>query len=70
MSKEDTPTCPRCGSTDVASILWGYPAFGEQLERDLDEDRVVLGGCILEDDSPKWHCNNCKKEFGHYNDEG
>lgn len=59
------PACPECGSGSVAAILWGMPAYSEQLERDLDEGLVVLGGCCITCDDPEWHCNDCGHEWGH-----
>lgn len=58
------PACPECGSYGVAAILWGMPAFSEQLERDLDEGRVVIGGCCVTGVDPEWHCNDCGHEWG------
>ena len=40
--------CPRCGSRHVAQILHGMPAFTEELQRELAEGKVVLGGCDID----------------------
>ena len=56
--------CPECGSDSIAEILYGLPAYDEQMERDLDAGKIVLGGCCVSDDSPEWHCNKCKHEWG------
>ena len=24
---------------------------------------VFLGGCIIEDDQPEYHCNNCRRSY-------
>ena len=65
--------CPRCGSKDTARILYGMPAFSEELQEKLDTGKVALGGCcITEIDvngrrvqwQPSRHCNHCKKDFG------
>ena len=40
------------------------PAYDEKLERDLEEGRVVLGGCCVTGSDPEWHCNECGCEFG------
>ena len=39
--------CPECGSTKVASILYGLPSFDEELEQQLNAEEVVLGGCTI-----------------------
>jgi len=58
--------CPWCGSNNVAEILYGLPAMDENLRKDIDEGRIYIGGCVVSDYSPQYHCNNCKKEFYHY----
>lgn len=56
--------CPECGSKNIAEILWGMPALDEELERNLDEGRIVLGGCCITDENTDWRCNDCGCEFG------
>lgn len=56
--------CPRCGSSDVAEYLWGLPAFSEQLEKDMADHKVILGGCCITGNDPSAHCNACGKDFG------
>lgn len=50
--------CPVCGA-GVARILWGMPDFNERLRRELEEGKVVLGGCVLSGDDPQWECRSC-----------
>ncbi|WP_251197450.1 ADP-ribosylglycohydrolase family protein [Anaerotardibacter muris] len=40
------------------------PAFSDGLQKDLDDGRVVLGGCCVSEFDPDWHCNDCGHEFG------
>jgi primosomal protein N' len=56
--------CPECGSEKVASILYGLPMFDEELERQLNAEEVVLGGCTITDDDPLWHCVECQHRWG------
>ena len=58
------PRCPECGGRDVAEILYGMPAFDEQLNRNLRAGRVVLGGCCVSDGMPQWRCGKCAHEWG------
>ena len=37
--------CPKCGSRRVAPILYGMPAFNEEVEQKLNEEKLYLGGC-------------------------
>jgi hypothetical protein len=43
----------------VARILYGLPHFTPELDRELEEGRVVLGGCIVSEDSCQWECLGC-----------
>lgn len=65
--------CPYCGSKNTARILYGMPAFSDELQEKLDAGKVVLGGCCISgirvdgkmlDLDPARHCNDCKKDFG------
>ena len=51
--------CPNCGNTKIATILYGLPAFDEQLEKGLNDGSIRLGGCCITDDDPKWECAKC-----------
>jgi hypothetical protein len=56
--------CPSCGGADVARILYGLVHSDAELNEALRRKKVVLGGCVVTDDDPKWHCNACGAEFG------
>lgn len=56
--------CPKCGSSNVAEILWGMPSFTSELQKELAEKKVVLGGCCVSPDDPKYECNDCLHRFG------
>ena len=56
--------CPKCRSKSVASILFGMPAYSEQLIKDQEEGKVVFGGCVIDEHfNPDWHCNECEYEW-------
>ena len=58
-------TCPECGSNRIADILYGLPHYGyPDLRRDLDEGRIVLGGCLVESGQPRWFCMSCRVPLG------
>jgi hypothetical protein len=46
----------------VARILWGMPAYSAEMRRDIDEGKLILGGCCVDDDDPTWQCVKCKAE--------
>ena len=51
--------CPKCGSVKVANILYGLPAWDPEMEKEIEEGRIVLGGCMVSDDDPEWQCVDC-----------
>ena len=67
--------CPYCGSRNTARILYGMPAFSDELKAKLDSGKLHLGGCCLfgvPDENggminldPGRYCNDCHKEFAH-----
>lgn len=63
IQKEKKIICPHCGSEWIADILYGEPAFDDELEELLEKGEIHLGGCCIFPDSPKYHCNDCKKDF-------
>lgn len=58
-NKRKPRECPSCGSNRVSEILHGMPAFSDELEKEMNEGRVVLGGCCVTDDDPEWECAEC-----------
>jgi hypothetical protein len=65
---DPTPTghrrgCPRCGSRSIARILYGYPAWSEELDRKLSGGELRLGGCVVHACQPALVCNRCGCEF-------
>ena len=41
----------------------GEPAWTEELESQLQEGTVILGGCCIEGDDPCWECQICGHQF-------
>ena len=41
--------------------MYGYP--GPEAVEDSHEGKVHLGGCIVDIDNPKWHCNDCERDW-------
>lgn len=68
---ENEVKCEKCGFDKITEISYGLPGWcGIDMEIDprikkmLEEKRILLGGCILTPDSPKYFCRNCKTKFG------
>jgi len=49
--------CNICNE-ECAEYLFGLPNF-EAIQDDLDNGKIVLGGCCISIPSPKWHCKSC-----------
>lgn len=45
--------CPVCKSKRIATILWGMPAFSEDLQKKMETGEITLGGCCVSMDDPK-----------------
>ncbi len=56
---EQPQSCPECGKTPVATILYGMPAYSQELKRDMKAGRITLGGCCVSGDDPEWECTHC-----------
>lgn len=52
-------TCPLCGDTGMAPIVYGYPT--PELIELARQDIVALGGCLVSPDSPTHYCYSCNE---------
>jgi primosomal protein N' len=63
-------SCPNCNSPRLAEILYGLPRFDDELDNDIKEGRIVLGGCCVTDNDPDYKCVDCNalifKDTGRY----
>ena len=48
MPRRATYKCPKCYSTDIVNIVYGYP--DPELMEDSALRKVELGGCVIEED--------------------
>lgn len=56
-AKRKPRQCPACKSKNVASIEYGYPS-SEAIEQ-VEQKKIVLGGCCISDRDPSWRCMDC-----------
>lgn len=57
--------CPNCGKSWIAEILWGLPGdYDKYLEEQIERKEIILGGCLVTDNDPKWKCNDCNHRWG------
>jgi hypothetical protein len=59
-TKRKPKKCPACSSQRIANILYGMPEYSAKLEKDLSSGRIILGGCCITNDDPKWQCADCQ----------
>lgn len=55
--------CPKCNSDNLAKFRYGLPEFTDDLKKQIDEGKIILGGCEIMLDNPLFHCNDCRHEF-------
>ncbi len=55
MKEKKIPKCPNC-EEKLIKIEYGLAGKPEN-------DEAILGGCVMFDDSPVYHCINCNKDF-------
>lgn len=52
--------CPKCGSINSANILYGFvDSNDEELAKQIELGKTVLGGSEIDEDSPQSYCNDC-----------
>jgi hypothetical protein len=66
--KSKTMSCPKCNGIDTCQISYGYPGDEEEYLKLVAEKKIYPGGCVTEDDSPLWYCNNCENKWGRHSD--
>jgi len=62
-AKRKPKKCTICNSSNIASIRYGMPAYDEKLEKDIADNKIVLGGCEIREDAAKWICTDCETEY-------
>ncbi len=57
--------CPYCGSTNISEYIYGYPAFDDEMRKQIESGKIILGGCEIDPSKamPERKCNNCGKDF-------
>ena len=63
-SKRKPEKCTVCGSAKIARIQYGLVLDDSiELNKDIDEGKVVLGGCCITLDDPSWECIYCRTKI-------
>ena len=58
------PTCPDCGSTRQARIVYGMVEFTDEVREQLENGSLFLGGCCVTGRDPEWRCLDCWCKWG------
>ena len=53
--------CNICNK-ECAKYLYGFPNYSA-IQKELDEGKIVLGGCCIYIPSPDWHCTTCSLDY-------
>jgi hypothetical protein len=59
--------CPKCGSNKVIPIVYGDIDGSPETMKQIENNEILPGGCLVEKNSPKWECRECKNQFGKVN---
>lgn len=62
----DGSQCLECGSGEVIPIEYGLP--GKEMSDRAERGEILLGGCVVSEDSPVWHCKDCGHQWGRFGD--
>ena len=54
------PKCPNCGNK-LIEIVYGMP--DSEIGEKAMKGEIFLGGCIVDDAIPKYHCNSCERSY-------
>ena len=63
MSLPEGLRCPKCGSMDIAEILYGSPEMTEALIQKIQLRRVTIRADKPHGDAPAYYCNYCQYEW-------
>lgn len=62
--------CPKCGCEAFAKISYGLPPFDDDFhlppdyQKRIDNKEIILGGCCIFPNSPKYMCLECHFKYG------
>jgi len=55
--------CPKCGSTDIADIVYDPPAMTEELWAQIQAKRTVVRTGAQKHQTQRYYCNYCGYEW-------
>jgi hypothetical protein len=61
-------TCPKCHSLNLKEYAYGLRRFASEAERATFLKTYIDAGCVIADDAPTYHCEDCQHDFGRMSD--
>lgn len=61
--------CPKCMSTNIGTFFYGLyePESEDSITlAKVKEGELIPGGCVIDNDSPKYRCNDCFFTWGKF----
>lgn len=62
--KKRKMVCPKCKSKNIKTIVYGFLKPKSDKEWEEFDKRSIQGGCMIDADSPRFYCADCKERFG------
>ncbi len=59
----DNLRCPKCGSTDIAEIVYGQPELTSELLCRVQAKKAVIRPAMQAHSAPRYYCNYCQYEW-------
>ncbi|MDH4203374.1 MAG: hypothetical protein OEV87_10835 [Phycisphaerae bacterium] len=63
MSIPETLRCPKCGSGDLAEIIYGPVEMTEKLLLQVQSKKVLIRSEPKPDNAPRYYCSYCGYEW-------
>lgn len=63
------PSCPSCKSGNTCPIVYGYPVNIKAFFEAAAKKEIYPAGCVVEENSPGWFCNDCELRWGERDEE-
>lgn len=55
--------CPNCGK-ELSEVLYGLVNLDDdELKKEIEDKKIILGGCVIDENSPKYYCRFCNHYY-------
>ncbi len=63
-SEKEETVCPKCGGSNLKTIRYGLLKPMDAKKQEEFDKTSIMGGCMIDGDSPRFYCTDCKESFG------